>query len=101
MKQESMLPKQQILAVDDDAAFLVELTKSLSQDYDLFSVNNASEAMAALKAKDYDCLLLDMNLPEIDGLQILRILRGLKPSLPIIMIWPQFSGHHFMRQLLV
>ncbi len=86
MENESALTKQHILAVDDDVEFLEELSKSLSKDYDLFCVNNASEAMAALKAKDYDCLLLDMNLPEIDGLQLLRILKGLKPSLPIIML---------------
>lgn len=85
MKKSADKPFE-ILAVDDDVEFLKQLTAVLSHDFAMSVAENASEALAALKDRDFDCVLLDMNLPEIDGLRILKMLRGLKPLMPVIML---------------
>lgn len=78
--------KFSVLAVDDDETFLVYLREALAADYEVSSAINASTAMAALKARDFDCVLLDMKLPEIDGFQLLKVLRGLKSHIPVVML---------------
>lgn len=77
--------KFKLLSVDDDIGFSKNLLSVLVNEFDVSLASNASEALAALKALDFDCVLLDMNLPEIDGLRLLKMLRGLKPTLPVIM----------------
>ena len=75
-----------ILAVDDDESFLTYLAQALADEYDVTTVANASGAMSALKDRDFDCVLLDVKLPEIDGFQLLKVMRGLKPYLPVVML---------------
>lgn len=78
--------KFKLLSVDDDIGFSKNLLLALANEFDVSLASNASEALATLKAYDFDCVLLDMNLPEIDGLRLLKMLRGLKPTLPVIML---------------
>jgi two-component system response regulator AtoC len=78
--------KFKLLSVDDDAGFSQNLVSALVDEFDVVLAANASEALATLKKENFDCVLLDMNLPEIDGLRLLKMLRGLLPSLPVIML---------------
>jgi CheY-like chemotaxis protein len=41
---------------------------------------------------DYDLLMLDLNLPRVDGITILRHLRTRKPSMPILVLTSRKSG---------
>ena len=75
-----------VLAVDDDESFLTYLAEAMADEYDVTAVTCASGAMSALKERDFDCVLLDVKLPEIDGFQLLKVLRGLKPYLPVVML---------------
>ncbi len=75
-----------ILAVDDDESFLAYLAQALRSDYEVVTATGASGAMGELNVRDFDCVLLDMKLPEIDGLQLLKVLRGLRPHIPVVML---------------
>lgn len=78
--------KNTILAIDDDHQFLFNLNTLLSGSYELIGVNDAGQAMAALKKQSFSCILLDMELPEIMGLDLLKIIKGLKPNIPVVML---------------
>lgn len=83
---EEMSNKLSLLAVDDDSAFLKQVSTLLESRYSIKLAGNASEAMAALKVQEFDGILLDMDMPEVTGLQLLKILRGLKPHIPVLML---------------
>ena len=77
-----------ILLVDDEAYFRLFVGKVLS-----FSINchvveakNGEEAIALSSTSDPDLVLLDINMPRVDGVQALRQIRALKPNTTIIML---------------
>lgn len=81
-----------LLIVDDQPRNLAALESVLdSPDYQLVTVQNANDALKALLNTDFAAVLLDVRMPEMNGYQLARLIRGRKAnrSLPIIFI----SGH--------
>ncbi len=90
-----------ILAVDDDPVFLellLEMLRSHGHD-DVTTAGSAREALAILAsaAQPFDCLLLDIQMPEIDGVQLCLSVRELEAyrHTPIVMI-TAMSGKSFV-----
>ncbi|HEX8408965.1 MAG TPA: response regulator [Thermoanaerobaculia bacterium] len=81
-----------VLVVDDDRVDRLALRRALQQtDFDV-TVGEADGVLAAidlLGAEKFDCVLLDYNLPDGDGLTFLRGLRGAGISATVIMITAQ------------
>ncbi len=74
-----------ILVVDDDADLRHLICDYLSaNDYEVDSAGNGREMNGHLAAADYDCIVLDVMIPEEDGLSILRRLQG--PDRPAIIM---------------
>jgi len=65
---------KKILAIDDDQAVLNYLNIMLLQTglYQVTTLVNSSKAFQELKNSNYDLLLLDMDMPEVNGLEILK-----------------------------
>lgn len=62
-----------ILIVDDEKNILLTLRKALEMfEYEIDEADTGSVACEKIAAKQYDCILLDMRLPDTDGLEILR-----------------------------
>ncbi len=68
---------KKILAIDDDQAVLNYLNVMLLQTgiYQVSTLVNSSKAFQELKNNDYDLLLLDMDMPDVSGLEILKHIR--------------------------
>src|SRR6202041_2702138 len=81
-----------ILIVDDEAEIRESLGEILKEDgYAVTSTASASEAMVLLRDASYDVMLLDIWLPDRDGLKVLTEIRSLEiESLPEVII---ISGH--------
>ena len=76
-----------LLALDDDAVFLKELGVSLRlQGVEFHDVNTPAEAMRRLEGESFDAVLLDMHMPEISGLQMLKLVRGRWSETPVVML---------------
>jgi two-component system sensor histidine kinase UhpB len=76
-----------ILIVDDEIDVLVPLRDFLRElGYEAIGYVSAKEALEALKEKDFDLLLTDLVLPEIDGISLLKSARKLAPHLTCIVI---------------
>ncbi len=79
---------RKILLIDDDQAVLNYLNVLLMQngDFDVQSLNTSSQAPSLLKKKQFDLLLLDMVMPEVSGIDILRYIRENNIDLPSIVL---------------
>ncbi len=82
------MAKARILIVDDSAVIRRVLTDQLSSDADLEVVGHASNGRIALQRVEQlspDLVVLDVEMPELDGLATLAQLRRSRPKLPVIM----------------
>lgn len=82
-----MANPQRILIVDDDARLRELLLRYLSeQGFEVKAVGDGKSLDKALILKRYHLLVLDLMLPDEDGLAILRRLRGASESVPVILL---------------
>lgn len=76
-----------ILIAEDDAIIADGLSRSLRQGgYAVDWAPNGQEADAALLTVTYDLLILDLGLPKLTGLELLKRLRGRSSSLPVLIL---------------
>jgi len=75
-----------ILVVDDDAHILKLYKLELEEEgYDVVTAGNGSEAMERFDAEEFDLVTLDILMPDVDGITLLRKMKEKKPRMPIIM----------------
>ena len=76
-----------ILVVDDDPAFRMGLAASLkSSGYAVSLARNAQEALHYVRERPVDIVLLDINMPEIGGVEACQRIRALAPQTGIVML---------------
>jgi len=76
-----------ILLVDDEPTILRALQTSLeSQVYTVSGVTTGEQAVAKTAAATPDLVLLDLGLPGIDGIEVLKRIRAFAPTLPIVVV---------------
>ncbi len=76
-----------ILIVEDDTLLADALTRSLSQTgYAIDCVNTGEEADHILFSQTYDLLILDLGLPKLDGVEVLRRLRRRSTGIPVLIL---------------
>lgn len=76
-----------ILVVEDDAPLATFVRKGLEAEHyavDVAEDGELARQMAA--ASDYDLMILDLNLPKLDGIGVLHAVRPQKPSLPVLVL---------------
>lgn len=76
-----------VLIAEDDPALATFVRKGLeAEHYAVDVAHDGEQAKAMATELDYDLFMLDLNLPRMDGVAILRQLRPRKPSLPILVL---------------
>src|SRR5476649_1876043 len=76
-----------ILLAEDDSVLADGLTRSLRQSgYAIDCVSNGQEADTALSTQEFDLLILDLGLPKLSGLEVLRRLRARASLLPVLIL---------------
>jgi len=75
-----------ILLLEDDPLLSKILTKHLKQNYSVTPVYDGNSALERIENKKFDLLILDSNVPEISGLELIKELRSYNNTTPIIMI---------------
>ena len=76
-----------ILVVDDEPAVREAIERALRLDgYDVELAADGAEALLAVAARSPDAMVLDVLMPQVDGLQVCRRLRGGGDRLPILML---------------
>jgi len=78
---------EKILVVDDDENLLKSIKKILSlEHYAVDTLSNPLKIDSYLELKDYHCLLLDVRMPVMSGIDVLKKTLYKNPALPIIMV---------------
>jgi CheY-like chemotaxis protein len=76
-----------ILVIDDDLAVQLVATLLLErQGHQTIVADNGRSGLDILEAGDVDLLIIDIFMPEMDGLETIRRVRQIKPALPIIVM---------------
>src|SRR5437870_12800924 len=82
----SPLGRTVVLIVDDDAGVREALHLLLDEEYAVMDAAHGRSALNIVRAERVDLVLLDILMPEVDGLEILQELKALEPDLPVIMM---------------
>jgi FixJ family two-component response regulator len=85
-----MLPNPVIAVVDDDQRILGSLGGLLeSADYAVRLFSSATALLESANLAEIGCLISDIELPGVDGLELIRLVQAARPGLPTILI----TGH--------
>lgn len=78
-------PTWRILLVEDDAGIASSLSRALgSQGYAVEHVATGTRARAALRDRGADLVLLDLGLPDVDGVSLCRTITAEHPAIPVL-----------------
>jgi two-component system, NtrC family, response regulator PilR len=78
--------KQTILVVDDELGARESLSVILEDDYKVVSVASGKEALEALKKVQVDLVLLDVHMPDMDGIEVLKKIKELDEEVDVVMV---------------
>ena len=74
-----------LLIVDDDVNLLSFLGEELvNAGFEVKTLDNGADAIVAAVETTYDLILLDMLMPGMDGIRVIKVLRKIIPHVPII-----------------
>ncbi|MCW8849194.1 MAG: response regulator [Melioribacteraceae bacterium] len=80
-------PKAKILCVDDEAVILDSFRKILVLDgYSVDTVESGKEALHLIQSHHYDFLFTDLKMPEMDGVDVAKSVKHLRPDIDVIII---------------
>ncbi len=95
-----MTLKRSILLVDDDAGIRESMQAILMlQGYDVDLASSGQEALDLCAGRDYDVVLLDIFMPEMDGVETLRRIKERRPATRVIMITGMEGGVEAQRAM--
>lgn len=80
-------PKAKIICVDDEPIILDSFRKILVLDgYSVDTVENGREALEMLKTHHYDFLFTDLKMPIMDGVEVTKACKALRPDIDVVII---------------
>lgn len=86
-RQNVMGRPVRVAIVDDDEAFRRALTRLLvTMGFDVWSCSSAEDLLASADALDRDCVILDVHLPRMNGIELRRTLASARPSLAVLLL---------------
>jgi DNA-binding response OmpR family regulator len=77
----------EVLLAEDDEAIAAPLARALSREgYGCEVVTTGTEALEMARSGRFELLVLDLGLPEMDGLEVCRRIRAVRPQLAVLML---------------
>lgn len=81
---------QKILVIDDERAIRNTLKDILSlEGFEVEEANDGLQGIGMIEKNDYNCIICDVKMPKMDGIEVLQKAKEIKPDIPFIVI----SGH--------
>ncbi len=79
--------KTKVLVVDDDQRMVKTISDILKvKGYEAAEAYTGEEAVEKVKSDHYDCVLMDIKMPGINGVEALQMIKGLAPELPVVLM---------------
>ena len=81
---------EKVLLVDDEHDFVEALAERMeTRGMKVSATTSAKEAIKKIETESFDAIVLDLQMPEMDGLEALSIIKKIRPELQIILL----TGH--------
>ncbi len=77
---------RRILIVDDEEGARESLEVILEEYYDVEAVEDGIGALARIQARPFDVVLLDVNMPKVNGLEVLKRIKDHNDTIEVIMV---------------
>jgi putative two-component system response regulator len=78
--------KKTILIVDDEIGPRESLRMILKPFYEVYAASDGKQAIRVVSEKDIDVVTLDLNMPGLSGIEVLREIRKLRPEMEVIVV---------------
>jgi len=82
--------EMRVLFVDDEKDFLETLIKRMKKRHvDAYAASSGTEALQLIRESSFDVVVLDVRMPDMDGIEVLRAIKTIAPLSEVIML----TGH--------
>jgi len=78
--------KPRVMVIDDLDSARQMVKRTLSRSYDVYDFASVAEALAAVERAEFDCVITDLRMPEIDGMEGLKRFKQKVPELPVVIV---------------
>jgi DNA-binding NtrC family response regulator len=79
-------PRRRLLLVDDEPLILEVLTEHFKGEYDVETALNGADALGAIIRARPDVVMLDINMPRMNGVEVLKDIKQIDESIAVIMV---------------
>jgi CheY-like chemotaxis protein len=77
---------KRILVADDEMSIRLLYSEELREDgYEVFTASNGKEALEIVDKEPLDLIILDIKMPEMNGIEVLRRIKEQHPNLPVLL----------------
>jgi len=80
------MDKATILAVDDELGVRLSIEESLKDEYNVITVENGEKALKSVVDDKPDLIILDLKLPGMDGIEILKKIKEIDNEIPVVVL---------------
>jgi DNA-binding NtrC family response regulator len=78
--------RRRLLIVDDEPLILEVLTEHFKTDYEVDTALNGADALGAILRARPDVVMLDINMPRMNGVEVLKDIKQIDESIAVIMV---------------
>ena len=78
--------RRRLLIVDDEPLILEVLTEHFKSEYDIDTALNGADALGAILRARPDVVMLDINMPRMNGVEVLKDIKQIDDSIAVIMV---------------
>lgn len=79
-------PRRRVLIVDDEPLILEVLSEHFRPEFDVETALNGADALGAILRQRPDVVLLDINMPRMNGVEVLKDIKQIDESIAVIMV---------------
>jgi two-component system response regulator MprA len=79
-------PRRRILIVDDEPLIVEVLSEHFRVAHEVETAMNGTDALTAVLRERPDVVLLDINMPRMNGVEVLKDIKKIDESIPVIMV---------------
>ena len=79
-------PRRRVLIVDDEPLILEVLAEHFKTEFDVETAPNGADALGAILRQRPDVVLLDINMPRMNGVEVLKDIKQIDESIAVIMV---------------
>lgn len=87
------------ILVAEDSSVIINLTKNvlMFENYHITAVKNGNQVLERLAKEDFDLILMDINMPQMDGIECTKAIRALedknKAMIPVVAITGNYKNY--------